>query len=388
MNLPIVDLIHSERYTPLPYAAGDSPPETPRSAYELIKLELDYFIKNKETEAPADDDKLQLEACRIVFASEVLALQGIASTVSWLRDILMSSDELANQAKFGPLRSQAENRLASLKINGKDNLFEACPLERELQEFAHSKQLLGLTPMDDELQEEACCIVGKQEETSTHPSEAVANWLIRRIKASTGWLAPFRQRAHLPRSEDITNLKQRSTDMSNIDSTVHNYSRLELDLGEYLDVQRARGVEPADEDLQRQARIIIYEIEDGWNQTAADNKMWLEAFRRRHSQRARERDALGEQAGTSRPSPPLQLRAPGLGAAQESYRHGAEAAVGPDTPHTKFGRLLFNDANCYRRLARELKRWTASVMSPNNPNQHVPSDEELQHQARWLLYDE
>lgn len=391
MNLPIIDLIHSERYTPLPYAAGDSPPETPRSAYELVKLELDYFIKNKETEAPPDDDKLQLEACRIVFASEVLALQGIASTVSWLRDIFMSSDELANQAKFGPLRSQAENRLASLKINGKDNLFEACPLERELQEFAHSKQLLGLTPMDDELQEEACCIVGKQEETSTHPSEAVANWLIRRIKASTGWLAPFRQRAHLPRSEDITNLKQRSTDMNNIDSTVYNYSRLELDLGEYLDVQRARGVEPADEDLQRQARIIIYEIEDGWNQTAADNRMWLEAFRRRHSQRAQEDDAQAAgaaQPGTSRPSPPLQLHAPGLGAAQESYRREVGATVGPDTPHTKFGRLFFNDANCYRRLARELKRWTASVMSPNNPNQHVPSDEELQHQARWLLYDE
>lgn len=395
MNLfPIIDLIHSERYTPLPYAADDSPPETPRSAYELIKLELDYFIKNKESEVLLDDDKLQLEACRIVFASEVLALQGIASTVSWLRDIVMSSEELAKQAKFGPLRSQAENRLASLKINGKDNLFEACPLERELQEFAKSKQLLGLTAMDDELQEEACCIVGKQEETSTHPSEAVANWLIRRIKASTGWLAPFRQRAHLPRSEDITNLKQRSTDKSNIDSTVHNYSRLELELGEYLDVQRARGVEPTDEDLQRQARIAIYEIEDGWNQTAADSKVWLEAFRRRHGQRAQGAVAQSEQMGgaaqlgTSRPSPPLQLHASGLSAAQESYRRDVEAVVGPETPHAKFGSLFFNDANCYRRLARELRRWAASVMSPNNPNQHVPSDEELQHQARWLLYDE
>ena len=394
MNLFRIDLIHSERYTPLPYAAGDSPPETPRSAYELIKLELDYFIKNKESEAPPDDDKLQLEACRIVFASEVLALQGIASTVSWLRDIVMSSEELANQAKFGPLRSQAENRLASLKINGKDNLFEACPLERELQEFAHSKQLLGLTPMDDELQEEACCIVGKQEETSTHPSEAVANWLIRRIKASTSWLAPFRQRAHLPRSEDITNLKQRSTDKSNIDSTVHNYSRLELDLGEYLDVQRARGVEPTDEDLQRQARIIIYEVEDGWNQTAADNKTWLEAFRRRHSQRAQE-DAIQSEPvtgaalpGTSRPSPQLQLLASSLKPAQESYRREVEAVVGPESPRTKYGRLFFNDANCYRRLAKDLQRWVASVMSPNNPNQHVPSDEELQHQARWLMYDE
>jgi len=51
------------------------------------------------------------------------------------------------------------------------------------------------------------------------------------------------------------------------------------------------------------------------------------------------------------------------------------------------GPLFFNDANCYRRLARELGRWVASVTSPNNPNCHVPTDEEIQHQARWILYD-
>lgn len=25
--------------------------------------------------------------------------------------------------------------------------------------------------------------------------------------------------------------------------------------------------------------------------------------------------------------------------------------------------------------------------SPKNPNCHVPSDEEIQHQARWIMYD-
>jgi hypothetical protein len=52
------------------------------------------------------------------------------------------------------------------------------------------------------------------------------------------------------------------------------------------------------------------------------------------------------------------------------------------------GPYFLNDANCYRRLAKELKRWVAGTMSVNNPNRHVPSDEELQHQARWILYDE
>ena len=348
----------------------------------MIKIELDYFTRNKDAQVITDED-LQLEACRIVFASEVLCLQGVGSTISWLRDLVMSRDELAQQAQFGPLRSQAENRLAILKINGKDNLFEACPLERELHEFVKAKVLLGLTAMDDELQEEACCLVGKMEEVSTHPSEFVANWLIRLIKSSTEWLAPFRQRAHIPRSEDIRDVYQRSTDKSNIDSTVHNYSRLEVELGEYISTQRSLGIEPTDEDLQRQARIIIYEIEDGWNQTAADNPTWLAAFKQRHTRQG--------QGGTDAPKQPeggLKSPPPGFGRVSDSHTREEETSKAPMPAYLKGSRMFLNDANCYRRLAWELKRWVASVMSPNNPNRHVPSDAELQHQARWIIYDE
>ena len=307
----------------------------------------------------------------------------------------MSDEELAHQAQFGPVRSQAENRLAILKINGKDNLFEACPLERELHEFVRAKVLLGLTAMDDELQEEACCIVGKMEEISTHPSEFVANWLIRRIKSSTDWLASFRQRAHIPRSEDIQNLYQRSTDKSKIDSTVHNYSRLEVELGEYLGAQRSHGIDPTDEDLQRQARIIIYEIEDGWNQTAADNPSWLAAFRQRQSWRGPDNGGGQNHAATGTaqgqgalPSPPLELLPSGFSSVQQSKIGETEAGTGPMPAYIKGGRMFLNDANCYRRLAWELRRWVAAATSPNNPNRRVPSDEELQHQARWIVYDE
>ncbi|MBE3109979.1 MAG: hypothetical protein IMZ46_05605 [Acidobacteria bacterium] len=343
------------------------------------------------------DSDLQLEACRIVFASEVLCLQGVGSMTSWLRDLVMSSEELAHQAQFGPVRSQAENRLAILKINGKDNLFEACPLERELHEFVRAKVLLGLTAMDDELQEEACCIVGKMEEISTHPSEFVANWLIRRIKSSTEWLAQFRQRAHIPRSEDIRVLCQRSTDKSKIDSTVYNYSRLEVELGEYIGAQRRKGIDPTDEDLQRQARIVIYELEDGWNQTAADSPAWLAAFRRRHNTGGRDDDdaatqdqpaAATAQARGSRPSPPLQLPPSGFNTVPDGHHGETEAGMDAVPRYVRDGRMFLNDANCYRRLAWELKRWVKSAMSANNPNRRVPSDKELEHQARWIIYDE
>ncbi|KAI5457048.1 hypothetical protein BGZ63DRAFT_495245 [Mariannaea sp. PMI_226] len=49
---------------------------------------------------------------------------------------------------------------------------------------------------------------------------------------------------------------------------------------------------------------------------------------------------------------------------------------------------FLTDANCYRRLETELTRFVRSSLSPNNPRQHIPTDEELQNQARWIIYDD
>ena len=372
----------------MPYAASKAPTESPRNAYELIKMELVYYATNlKETMGRfPNDEELQLEACRIIFASEVLSIREISSTDSWLRDLIMVSEDLAMQAKFGPLRRAAENRLSILKINGKDNLFEACPLEQQLREFVKARRFLGLTATDLELQEEACRAVGRLEETSTYPSDGVANWLVRQAKASSCWLAAFRRRAHLPRSDDMADERLRSSDPTTIDSTIHNYSRLERELGDYVTEQRSLGLEPTDADLQRRARIIIYEFDDGWNQTAADNDEWLLNFKLRHGLGANVSITAGlPKATTLSPkkkadnaiSMASQKVAPSLNPATEHFGGDAKSTV-----------FLFNDPNCYRRLALELKRYVLLCLSPNNPNRHVPTDEELKHQSRWILYDE
>ena len=136
-------------------------------------------------------------------------------------------------------------------------------METELHEFVKARRLLGLTAMDSELQVEACNIIGRMEESSNHPSDEVANLLLRLIYGSTTWLAGFRQRAVLPRSEDVGDEANRSKDKTKIDSTIHNYSRLESELAEYVRNQRSMGNEPSDADLQKQARLIIYEFDDG-----------------------------------------------------------------------------------------------------------------------------
>lgn len=394
-----IDLIDSERQSPFPYTASGAPAETPRSAYELIKLELAYFMVTyqEKTGSLPNDDEMRLEACRIIFASEVLSLQGISSKFSWLRDLLMASDDVARQAQFGPMRQGIENRLAILKINGKDNLFEQCPLELQLHEYVRTKILLGLTAMDDELQQEACCIIGRIEEATITPSDFIANWLVRLVTSSTSWLANFRQRAHLPRSEDISDFSSYNPNSNVIDSTIHNYSRLERSLGEYMDSQRAQGIEPTDDDLQRQARIVIYEFDDGWNQTAADNIEWLNAFKARHTKTPAVPSTGFTCVESKSPAYQAQLQQLEVLAQSQPVKGCPDMApavvenfldYGPSGQSGKQGRFFDTDSNCYRRLARELGRFVSSTMSPNNPNRHVPTDAELQHQARWILFDE
>ncbi|KAI9167141.1 Homeobox protein 4 [Paramyrothecium foliicola] len=364
-------LIHNERTTPFPFEASHSPPESPRNAYELIKLELDYFIANHMDQHGREptDEELMVEGCRIIFASELLSLQGIATQASWLRDVIMKYVDLEKKAKFGPLRGAAENRLASLKINGKDNLFEQCPMEYQLQEF-----------------EEACRIVGRVEEMSTHPSGQVANWLLRLIATGTQWLEAFRRRAHLPRTEDVQDEVFRSTDPMSIDSTIHSYSRLERELGDFLKSQRSQGIEPTDDDLQRQARIIIYEFDDGWNQTAADNNTWLAEFRQRHPAEG----SVSPTDGSVELSLPQSHRSSGSdwSSVPQTTRSTNMSPENDSTAISSMSPFFLNDANCYRRLAKELRRWVLATMSPNNPNRHVPTDAELQHQARWIIYDD
>jgi hypothetical protein len=57
---------------------------------------------------------------------------------------------------------------------------------------------------------------------------------------------------------------------------------LTIRLGKYVQEQVLLGIIPSDEDLQRQARQILYEEDDSWNQTAADNEEWLELFKKAH----------------------------------------------------------------------------------------------------------
>ncbi|GAB1318857.1 Monocarboxylate transporter 4 [Madurella fahalii] len=384
-------LIHDERNSPDPFEASRTSSASARNAFELIKTELMVYIddkREKEGRMPSDEE-LQRAACALIYSAEEASASSVASTSSWLRDLVLSSEPLAQEARWSRA-GLVKGHQQQVKINGKGNIFEHDPMELELDVYVRARRLLGLTAMDSELQAEACNIIRRMEEASNYPSDEVVQFLMRLVNGSTKWLAGFRQRAHLPRSEDMADETKRSKDPTTIDSTIHNPSRLEFELAEYVREQRSRGIEPTDADLQRQARIIIYEYDDddGWNQTAADDAVWLASFKQRHVS-----SALGAGAGSDEAQLPTIHRPADADAwcqMQQPQRSptnslsGAGSGSGPPKPRV----LMFNDANCYNRLARELRKFVASTMSPNNPNCHVPSDEELQYQARWIIYED
>ncbi|KAK7927329.1 C2H2 type zinc finger containing protein [Apiospora marii] len=377
-------MIDHERNSPLPYQASQTPTSTPTNAYGLLKLELQDWMENlaDDQAIPPSDEKMQVEACRIIFAGDSLS-KSKNPAQSWFRDLVMAKPKISTAAMFRP-RGPTEGCLSKVMITGKRDIFENCDLERELQQFVIARRLLGLTAMDKELQAEACKIISRMEEKSIDPSDAIANWAIRLIHQDTQWLTDFRRRAHLPRSEDVNDNPQRSQDPMSIDSTIHNYSRLDRELGEFLRSQRSLGLEPTDADLQRQARTIIYEQDDDWNQTAADDGVWLSGFRERH---ANEIDPslsvdIPLPSTSQPPKPPSPL--PGFPTTSTS----TPGRRSPQQDHKARFMYFVNEANCYRRLAKELGRYVASTMSENNPNQHIPTDEELQYQARWIEYDD
>ncbi|KAF4470273.1 monocarboxylate transporter 4 [Fusarium albosuccineum] len=273
--------IEFERHTPYPFQGGKALVASPRSAYELLKLELAYFMQrfhDNNDRMPGIQD-MQFEACRIILASESMGHEQLQQQpISWLRDLIVSDQEVLQRAKLSPVRSAAETRLYPLQVKGKAALFESCPFEAQLRDFIQAKSLLHLSEniSDTELRDECCHIIGRMEEVSTTPSDFIATWLVRLIHSEGDWLVAFRERSNIPLVCDLDCLDPTA------DVSIYEYTRLDRGVAEYLETQRAKGIEPNDDDLRRQARIVVGQDNDGWTTTAADNELWLASFKRRH----------------------------------------------------------------------------------------------------------
>lgn len=223
------------------------------------------------------------------------------------------------------MKNHSTSWVTQLKIHGKGNIFEACSMDNQLQNYVEISTMLGHQVGDSDLQLEAYSIVTRMEASSPHPCPWFQTFLAGLIYGSSGWLAPFRRRANLvstvPESEPQSN---HGSEMQDIQATTSNHeSKIPL-----------LGVLPPG-------------------------------------------DAPEDPIGKSLDAVGTSVSVPVIGS-----NHGE-----PKIPPRAMP-LLLNDDNCYRRLVRDLSRFVVSTISPRNPDCHVPTDEELQYQARWIMFQE
>ncbi|KAJ3537751.1 hypothetical protein NM208_g6182 [Fusarium decemcellulare] len=350
-------LIHYERSSPLPISAISGPADTPTSAYELIKLELENFTREHLAThgwLPSDAE-LQQEGCSIIFGADIVSSDPTSTAPSWLRDLFVCS-EVSQVARLRPMQQIAKSRISQLKINGKGSIFDNCELENELLRFALMHNTLNLTLSDIELQQEASNILGHMEAFSPDPSKHYVDFLARLIWGSTQWLELFRQRTQLS-TNDIEDENNPQPNIDSVEPTTENtgpnategqLGLLQENMSSILDLGNWTLCSP---DVP--GRVPYPEVQSNQQVTT---------------------DGLALPSGRRSPVATSVLINHG-----SSYR-GEKPPNGIP--------FLLNDHNSYRRLAAGLSRFVASAISPNNPNSHVPTDEELQYQARWMWYDD
>jgi hypothetical protein len=378
-----------------------------------VKLWLVDFINDRvATGVTPTDDDLLIEAQRVVRKADTEDKSPQGPEVSWFRDLIILSRpsreitlESGNSGGQGTSTSTRAWDIQLEKINNqtpsdRDLSLIRCLKEKALVEYVKSRQALGLTPPDSELQVQCCKIIDDVEPKSNFKCKGAVQWFKYLITASTGWLAEFRRRACLPRSSELAYEDIRSTDDKTIDYSTHNSYRLQRELKDWVQLQRAVGKMPSDEEIQRQARLIIYGNDDAWNQTVLDDMSNLNAFKRQNGLAPSYDGGLpmlpevgesppsnGSQtaSGTSPrilhwdlvdrgiglPSPLSGSDRPAISPFDQPLYSMAQNQPSCNTNPVQPLRYFLNDANCYGRLEKELTRFVMSCLSPNNPLQHV-----------------
>ncbi|KAJ0155621.1 hypothetical protein CTA2_12863, partial [Colletotrichum tanaceti] len=336
-------MIHMERYSPWPFTTKQGVPETPPNAFELIKLELEHFSAEHQTTRDRTPTAAELlyEGCCVIFGCDSLSFSkrpAATSAQSWLRDLLVSSSEpVARQARIRPMKDNSKSRFTYLSINGKANIFEACALEEQLLSFVDLSTMVAVAVAGEEEEEE-------EEENEKGEKEA--------------------------RLSD----EELQDEACNI-------------------VERTEAASPHPSPAF--ASFLVGLIRGSTH--------WLAAFRQRANLPPSRASGSAPQSGLKAPesSDPIPMIDPnntpdptrpansptaavaavfGPGSGPGSGIKGADAAA----PSTFF----VNEDNCYRKLVRELTRFVAITTSPRNPSRRIPTDAELQHQARWISFED
>jgi hypothetical protein len=268
-------------------------------------------------------------------------------------------------------------------------------------------------PPDAELHFEACSVILGAEINSINPASTTPSWLwdifmsVADI-ANQATMRPTKQLAESRLSQLKINGKR----------NIFENCELEGALQQYMSAHTSMGHVPSDSELQQEACNILNRTEtsspnpsrrflDFLMRLVWSSTLWLGPLRQRASalmsltnETLDESYFLWDGALPLDASMDLDMSLQGAWMAENRSLSPEGVPELPPIPLAPDPRTLIrdkvrtatpffiNDNNSYRRLKRELSRFVMTTLSPNNPNRHIPSDDELKYQARWILYDE
>jgi hypothetical protein len=392
--MKMLDLIHYDQNTLNPYEASNDGVGNRRTLEDYVKLYLVDYINNQALAGAAPTDhQLLVEAQRIVRKVDIEDTSQTGPEISWFRDLIMlcgpsyDTTQLVNQRSRETSSNltwttQIEKMKASKSANSSLSTI-GCEKEKILMKYVKCKQASGQTPTDSELQMQACKAIEDVEPKSNFKCKEAVQWFKFLINSSTNWLSEFKRRAGL---SPISGKMREHVQLAN--SGAMNYSIYNLH-GSHQDQQASEKI--FGENMPRHSHIGIY---DG----NYDNRAVLSELNYLSTSQSRNglttlQDGAPTAAPEARELISAQLSDAGTSAIISpqalhwSISNEVVGCTGPMStndylPASIIGKPLTNrenqplryflsDVNCYGRLEKELTRFVASCLSPNNPLQHV-----------------
>ncbi|KAG8668027.1 hypothetical protein FPOAC2_10213 [Fusarium poae] len=253
-------------------------------------------------------------------------------------------------------------------------------------------------PSDEILHVEACSVIFGAE-ISSHLAPQVASSWLRDLIMST---------EHITAKARMTPMKSaarsRFTELRiHSKKDIFEDCNLESSLRQYVDMLKLLNLEIGNHELQKEACSIVGHMSHAspmfTNLLIAlinGSTQWLVPFRLRtglpilESETRSQLDSGGAEHGEtlleSSTLPDLDILQQVL-SEEAGINTLGYAACGSSPVPSNQKVFSLNDGNLYRGLTRDLTRYVARTISPLNPTSHVPTDEELQYQARWIEYD-
>lgn len=92
--------------------------------------------------------------------------------------------------------------------------------------------------------------------------------------------APVSGSGHSGKKKAVSGASTSSSLSMPVPADANCFQRLETELSAYVGKSLGQGIVPTDKMIQSEARMIVYASDDAWNQTCADNPIWLAILKR------------------------------------------------------------------------------------------------------------